>query len=53
MVSDDGGAGRWRPRAAGPERWLAVLAGVLVVSALAMAPLDVLSHLQFDASMPW
>ena len=39
----------WRPRGGRPRTWLAVLAGVLVLSALAMAPLAVLSHLGFDS----
>ena len=41
-------AGR-RPRGGRPTTWLAVLAGLLVLSALAMAPLAVLSHLGFDS----
>ncbi len=39
----------WRPPGGWPRTWLAVLAGVLVLSALAMAPLAVLSHLGFDS----
>ena len=42
-------AAGWRPRGGWPRTWLAVLAGVLVLSALAMAPLAVLSHLGFDS----
>ncbi len=39
----------WRPRGGRPRTWLAVLAGVLVLSALAMAPLAALSHLGFNS----
>src|SRR5580693_1605830 len=42
-------AARWRPPGRWPGTWLAVLAGVLVLSALAMAPLAALSHLGFDS----
>jgi hypothetical protein len=42
-------AAGWRPRGGWPRTWLAVLAGVLVLSALAMVPLAVLSHLGFDS----
>jgi uncharacterized membrane-anchored protein YitT (DUF2179 family) len=39
----------WRPRGGRAGTWLAVLAGLLVLSALAMLPLFLLSHLGFDS----
>jgi hypothetical protein len=39
----------WRPRGGWPSTWLVVLAGVLVLSALAMAPLAALSYLGFNS----
>jgi hypothetical protein len=40
---------RWRPRGGRAGTWLAVLAGLLVLSGLAMLPLFLLSHLGFDS----
>ena len=40
---------RWRPPGGRAGTWLVVLAGLLVVSALAMLPLFLLSHLGFDS----
>jgi hypothetical protein len=41
--------GRCRPRGGQAGTWLVVLAGLLVLSALAMLPLFLLSHLGFDS----